>query len=540
MSYQPWLIANFQHGLSKYLEPWLLPDDAYPTLENAYVYRGVLTKRGGYHLLATLPGGQPVMGLRTRIDSTGTEDFIAFNQNKAFLYNGATSSFDDVSGATSWTGSNSDFFWSENHYGGFFVTNYKDPIRYYLSGNTWTDIVPAVDASNSLENARILVSYKNRLIALSTIENGIEYLNRARWCQNGTPYITNPTPTGVSFDANAWRSDTPGKGGYIDAPTNEAIITCGFIRDTLIVFFEKSTWRLRYTGNELLPFVWDETNSFFGAESQFSNIEFDGGVVAIGSNGIIISNGNETQRVDDQDIPDVVFSIHNENDGQIRVQGIRDFRKELIYWTYPSHEDDPVYPDRVLCYNYRENSWAIFDQSITAFGQFQTHQDLTWESADFAWNETDLAWNSGRKQSGYPIIIAGDKNGNVFFYNERNTDNNAYYNFDIRTKRFSFYAKEGKAARLGYVELYVESTSGGEFTLDYYINNSSKPILTKTVSTDASGDKKWITVYLGGIGHFHQLRFYLSDEQMKNEKIATSNIKIHGLVLYTRPAGRFS
>lgn len=48
MSYQPFLVADFQTGLFDAREPWLAPADAFPTLTNGQVFRGKLTKRSGY------------------------------------------------------------------------------------------------------------------------------------------------------------------------------------------------------------------------------------------------------------------------------------------------------------------------------------------------------------------------------------------------------------------------------------------------------------------------------------------------------------
>ena len=50
-------------------------------------------------------------------------------------------------------------------------------------------------------------------------------------------------------------------GGYIDASTEEQIVSAEFIKDRLIVYFERSTWELAYTGNEVLPFVWQKINT---------------------------------------------------------------------------------------------------------------------------------------------------------------------------------------------------------------------------------------------------------------------------------------
>ena len=56
-SYQPFLIAPFRTGKSIGMEPWQSPVDSFPTLQNARVNKGVLEKRQGYQLFATMKHG---------------------------------------------------------------------------------------------------------------------------------------------------------------------------------------------------------------------------------------------------------------------------------------------------------------------------------------------------------------------------------------------------------------------------------------------------------------------------------------------------
>jgi len=54
MGYQPFLIAPFQTGLDTDLEPWLLPQDAFPNIENGHIHHGVIEKRSGYAKLGDI------------------------------------------------------------------------------------------------------------------------------------------------------------------------------------------------------------------------------------------------------------------------------------------------------------------------------------------------------------------------------------------------------------------------------------------------------------------------------------------------------
>jgi len=523
------LIAPFQTGLEKDKESWLLPQDAFITLEDVYVWRGKLRKKQGYTLLGrlhndvTLPealgntagagttfnavlASQPVSpgtltvtagalsfqdnGNGTLSETTGAatynygtidyesgtidlymnpgvgvvavaatayrilprlscmglglyentlvneENLIAFDEDYSYLYNTATSVFDELDDAAgnvqTWNGDNYDFFWTCNYYYDtsanylFWATNNvansvvggqtQDGIQIF-NGTAWYAQTPVIDAvATELRGCLILLPYKDRMVALNTLEGAAatRYPNRARWSQNGVPYTT----TLGGADATAWRHDQIGKGGYIDAPTRQAIVSAAFIKDALVVFFERSTWQLRYTGNELLPFIWEQVNSELGAESAFSPVGFDKGIFAVGDKGIISTSGIDVERID-QKIPDEVFNFHNDNTGPARVHGIRDFYNEMVYWTFPNDDPDDTFPDKVLALNYIDGSYSIFNDSFTCFGRYQERSDYTWDTLPFAtWDDWNIPWGSPISQSYFPSLIAGNQKGLVLKLNQ--------------------------------------------------------------------------------------------------------------------------
>ncbi len=52
--YQKFAISNFRTGFDEMVEPWLLPRDAYQSMINAHLYRGILEKIKGYNLFAVM------------------------------------------------------------------------------------------------------------------------------------------------------------------------------------------------------------------------------------------------------------------------------------------------------------------------------------------------------------------------------------------------------------------------------------------------------------------------------------------------------
>ena len=372
---------------------------------------------------------EPVMALLNyEIDSINDEPLYAFDTRFAYKYD--TTGWVRL-GTAVYTGTNADFFWGENHRGVtasedcLFVTNNveADGIRWYSTATpAGTRMAPVVDAGGTtVESCKIIISFKNRLVFLSTKEKTgavtTTFQSRCRFSQNGTPIITS--------DALAWREDIPGKGGWIDLPCQEAIITAQHLRDRVIVYCERSTWELAYTGNQILPFVWQQINTELGAESTFSQVPFDSVVLGVGQTGIFACDGVSVQRIDEK-IPDEVFDIHNTDAGLNRVAGIRDYVSEQVYWTLPSKDRTSVtvYPDQLLVYNYATKTWATFDDTITAWGYVQEGtRPVTWASLiGLTWAEWHTPWNQiGNSISYRPKnrnVVAGNQQGFVFIVDQ--------------------------------------------------------------------------------------------------------------------------
>lgn len=515
------IIAPIETGLQDNVKPWLIPDDAFETLKNAYVYRGRLRKRFGSRLMdqkvanpqfasrlrvnigstnaagntaaplvvpgiytdpqrvgqlfscedvfftvtatgATLNGAQtrattatgdyvfggptfaiaggdvtlgtksvffypaePVMGLLTRETSSINDDEI-MGFDTQFAYEYVLGGWQRLAtGTATWTGSDSQFFWGTTYYGTvfqdarFFVVNFQraDGIRNFdfVAPRPWATVAYTTTVGNTLDSAKIIFVFKNRLIVLNTLETigaaPFNFGSRARYSQVGS-----------LVDAALTFAELPGKASFLDAPTKEVIVSARIIKDRLIVYFERSTWEMVYLGNQANPFTWQKINSELGAESTFSSVVFDGDIVSVGNVGIHACNGAYVQRIDDK-IPELVFDVHNGISGVERVYGIRDFEAEVIYWTFPRAGgappgEEPKFPSQVLVFNYKNGSWALNDDTITCFGYYQLQDDLTWESITETWEGYDEPWVSGDFQGLSLSVLAGNQEGFTFIVNK--------------------------------------------------------------------------------------------------------------------------
>lgn len=411
----------------------------YNTTTGALVINGAAATTACYFYPAL-----PVMGLITFETDTINEEFpVAFDTQ--FSYKRSSGAWERLTngGADAlWTGTNSNFFWGANYRADtadenvLFVTNFveADGIRIYndeavtinavaKAAETWTKFTFTYSASANTDiiTAKLIFYFKDRLILLNVKETAgsvtvKHFPNRCRYSQNGSP-----------FESDAWHQapETYGKGGFIDAPTTEAIVTAQFLKDRLIVYFERSTYELVYTGNKVLPFVWQKINTELGAESTFSQVPFDNVVLGVGNVGIHACDGNSVVRIDDK-IPQEVFKVRNPDAGLERVTGIREYHNEMVYWTFPDENNTATYPNRVLVYNYKNGSWAFNDDSITAFGYWQPEnadEIVVWQTIDSTWEEYSGIWGSGIGQQADRFVLAGNQEGFTFFLSNQTSGN---------------------------------------------------------------------------------------------------------------------
>lgn len=552
--YSPLKITGSEGGLVQDREEFLLANDAYPKLQNAYIFRERILRKKGYQLLGRLqrsidlqfnlvtgarnifnansleptatlvPGtlnvigqtdgtvytdplkngsltanfgsgtggfinyttgviritgggnqqlvgsiqyypGIPVMGLRTReLQNSANDQLLVFDQNYAYFFNSGTNSFEEFIPGVEWNNhganvSGTDFFWSTNYWVSdvlipgtatpffttanaklFWVTNNTgqfgagaDPIR-ITDGNTWVDFSPPnfgqIDATNYLVQCQSFLPFRGRMLAFNTFEgptfgNAINYSNRIRWSTIGNPFIiyaAGPPATG------SWRDDIRGQGGFFDIPTSEDIISVGFVRDNLVIYCERSTWQLRYTGRSIAPFQIEKVNSELGALGPFSGIQFDTSLVGIGDKGIVECDSYKSERIDIK-IPDFVFKFQSTNNGPFRVHGIRDFVNRLAFWTVPLDSDwvdpigatTPIFPTQRLLYNYENDSWAMFNDSLTCLGNYQPQSSRTWKNTALAWIQCNFPWKDNSPADA-PIIVGGNQQGFVEKLDQLNTN----------------------------------------------------------------------------------------------------------------------
>lgn len=329
-------------------------------------------------------------------------------------------------------------------------TNGSPTAPVFETGSGWVNFMPPLSnlpfsigdlppAIYYLVGCRMIVPFKDRLCffgpVVQTSTGAPIYLqDTVVYSQNGTPFYTagfsgsvfTPTngfvfpvlvPINQIATANAYFEDSTGYGGFQTVGVDQPITTVAHNQDVLMVGFPTLQTKMVYTGNDVIPFNFYITNSELGSGSTFSAITLDQGVMSRGNRGFVISNQVGTERFD-LEIPDEVFEIGLLNNGAERVTAQRDFVNEWVYFTYMlgDEESDYNYPNTTLQYNYRDNSWAVFYETYTTYGQFRPSTGLTWATVGNTyptWAQWNDPWNSGTSTTLQTRIIGGNQQGFV-------------------------------------------------------------------------------------------------------------------------------
>lgn len=433
----------------------------------------------------------PVMGLtQYETNPINNQVAFAFDTQEIYYYNGGRWIWSGPGEVNRFHGTDAEFFWTCNYQGtlssdvAMFITNYHhvnsngaadatdDSMWYYLSG-TWTKFQPKFQTAgigNYVRTARIVIPFKRRLLLLNTIERNqtsvanSKHGNRCRFSWDGSP-----------LDANAWLEPNQlnGQGGgWVDAGTEEEIIGAEYIKDRLIVYFERSTWELAYTGNEVEPFVWQKLNTELGSESGFSTVPFDKVVLTIGTNGIHACNGSNVDRID-ASIPDYIFQFTNTGSGVARIHGIRDYKTEMVYWAYPAAYKmaNSYFPNTILVYNYVNGTWAENDDCITCWGYFEQSIDKRWMDMTNTWQQEKVPWNAYVQQAQEKLILAGNQQGYV-------TIINPYLSSNARNMYITNFTYAANVARLKIINHTLQNGDFIDINMDPVISGI---ILTRNI-----------------------------------------------------------
>jgi len=493
---------------------------------------------GGDVFLVSESNSNGIVGIGELYRDESDNITIVANQRRLAKYDASLNNFVAISTSDIFTGSDTDLFQMTNFSGKIWLTNFKDRV-YSYDGTTETQEIFDINGSggaspaggdNDLNRCKFIFPFDNRLMLLYTVEGGTSYPQRVRWSRVAFGAGTTSTWDDTANDTTA---------GSLDAATDEEIIAFSFLRDTVIVFFERSIWALRRTGDKTFPVRWEKLSehpSVFA--SKLGAIGHNNFVWCFSAGGLIATDGLQIRQADE-----LIPEFENEvDDGQYKrvfaSKVIRDRETWIAYPTDSSNANDAV---KVL--DYENRTWAQFDIPYNIMSEFTTENEAARVWNQFTvidqdeWENTQRTWASYYATSGLPQNLIGDNSGIINRINDGSSDQGRPIEIGIETTRMNPFRAQGVAVQLGYVDLLVTQNTGTSAKVKFYHDFKSKPYLTETLSfasetSSGIAEKVWKRVYVNSIGNSHRM--------LIEHKEAGQPVEIHAIVPYFRPSGRIT
>jgi hypothetical protein len=435
-------------------------------------------------------------------DASDNFDIQGGASNVATNNEGGDASFNEF------TGDDSNFFWFENWKDVGYLTNDKDQLYKYKAGyltcfNIDLDVEGGPD--NDVNTCRMIFVYHSRLLLLRTTERGSSHYRRMRYSQ---------------VNSTVFKDDD-----YQDAPTEDWIMAADFISGVLYVWFERSVWKILYTGDPDLPLRWKKVVDTEGCYATYSLLTFSDEIVGVGPTRFVGTDGRDAYGIDEK-IPDFMLEFNQDAVGYCYSLILEEESQGWI--SYPALGS--AKPDNALILNYDADNYATYGLPIHTLGYSSLPSDVLLDDIDEVLDNLDYSFDDKELQAGYPTTLMGCRDGYIYQLNYGGEDNGSAIEFEALSGRWNPHIEEGYKARFGYVEFLVDVDQNVSFNVEFYLDQQTSAYKTLTVTCTGTGEKVWKRLTIGAVGQFHRIRI---TNNAKNNRP-----RIHAIVPYFRRAGR--
>ena len=508
-AYTPFEISDFKTGYFTGLEPWKAPADAFPTLLDARVEKGVLEKRHGYKELADTGAGYPIMGIAGTVQD-GHPHYLVCDTKRVYLFRPYAETLTDLVESDVFSGTNRDYFWFDTWADKCFFSNGKQ--LYYYDAAADTTAALSTEGDVAIAGAKMIFHYHGRLIFVMPNVSPKWYPRRM--------YYTNVNTTTVDSSnyVNGDFADMPMTGCYIG---NEPYIFCR----------EGTVLRIRYTQNSDTPFTFETVTSDYPVLGPFPAPTFQDGAWIVGGSRVMRFDRYE-MKILDHAVRDIVDEIELTKSWWLSAAVRKD--KNLLYMTYTNADSST--PDRIVEYSYDEGNFAIARIAASVLHGTTGHIVPSWEDLETVLGGTAAMEASSEKDVIHhpdygAMMLMGGLTGKVHLLDYGDDDDGSDIDMEVWTAAFNPFAKQGRKVKFGKLRMLVDSDSTASFTVGFYKDLSSTAYKTTTADCTGSGDQHWITLHPDGeVGNFHRISF--------TNSASDNRPRIHAMILEMAPAGK--
>ena len=436
-------ITGYQTGVSREGVNFLQPADAFQDILNGYIYRQVLQSRQGFGFFcARLAGESRIMGIFEHTKPDSTKELLAVDTKQLYKFNILSGAFDPVPFAGSlaaYTGfaiASKDFYISGVSYptktntqrfvftGEGIKANPGGSAIFFYDGTDVKDFTNLADNADyaaptmgALTRANYVLWFNERLNFIVPVIANVSYTQ-------GTLYsgIRNTAGNGDKFNVAG--------SGLLQADTYESITGSSILGQVIALNFDRSNWTLEKTTDAFNPYFIRKVPSVLGTNAKFSAVSWSDVVKSLGRTGVIATDGRKSLRVDNK-IPYFTADEINQIDFNL-IYGGFDRQNNQFLWAYKDSTTSLGTQTKVLVNNYEEETWSVYDQRFSVFGQTDVGLELKWDGIDETsgneswaqWDTTEEIWDKIGIGKRTEKTLAGDDLGFIY---DLNRDYNDYF-----------------------------------------------------------------------------------------------------------------
>ena len=266
----------------------------------------------------------------------------------------------------------------------------------------WTNpssIVPLVDLANWPANTtcKSIRPFKNYLIALNISETSptAYYPHMVKWSDAAGPGTVPGTWNVASTTADA---------GEVDLPGADHIVDGGAMRDTFVIYKERSTHLMQWIGGQFV-FKFSQAFTESGIIAKNCWTELNGQHVVLTASDLIIHDGFNTRSLLDKKMRRWLFqNIDNDNSDKCFVTKQWYFNE--VWCCFPAQGETTC--TQALVWNWQDNTISLRDLpnvSHAELGPSSNAIDASWASDAGVWAGDTTGWNSDEFTPGLQRVV---------------------------------------------------------------------------------------------------------------------------------------
>jgi hypothetical protein len=429
-------ITGYATGVSDAGVNYLQPADSFQNITNGYIYRQVLQSRQGVGFFAPrLAGETRIFGIFEHTLPNSTKELLAVDQNFLYKFNDGTGIFDQIPFGGSMVGyggfsiTAKDFYVSGTSYptatntarfvftGEGITPNAAGSSIFFYNGTDVQDFTSVADspnyvapASGALTSASYVLWFNERINFIVPVIGGTEF-------NQGILFSGIRTTSGNGDNFNVAGS------GLFQADTFQSITGATLLGQIMVLNFDRMAFTMEKTTDAFNPYFGRAVPGVLGTNAKFSAIAWDTVVDSIGRTGVLGCDGRKNVRTDDK-IPNFTREDIDQLEFNLTYGGFDRVNNQFL-WSYKTSESDTDTQNAVLVKNYEEDSWSVYDQRFSVFGQTDIGLNLNWDDIDETsgndawaqWDTTEEIWDRIGLGESVQKTLAGDDLGFIYDIN---------------------------------------------------------------------------------------------------------------------------